>query len=333
VKVSVIINPRAGSVREDLLRKKISEALFRCDLHFHCAETPDSLEKFISKEVAAHTDALIVCGGDGTVNLSLQTLMQLRGKKVKLPALCLVKSGTANDLAHEMGVSKKIDVAARLILEGLEKEIDIVEISSGSETKYMVTNGGFGIPAITADAANRLRSTLQDMSKNSDDSYLAQQASQFLYQGIKKAGSLIYLGLLLKTMATWSDHSWELEIEIPGRRSFSSNAPFVFVNNQAVLGEKFTTGPATSNSDGVFNLLLVESQKIWVHAKKLIEVYRGGLREDSDVRSFEIRECVIRMKNSARALTYFGDGEVLFRDVSELHLKCLPRALRIMVSE
>ncbi|MCK6597134.1 MAG: acylglycerol kinase family protein, partial [Bdellovibrionaceae bacterium] len=117
MRVSVIINPRAGAVKVDVLKDKISESLFRCELSFHIVSHRKEVMAFILSELEQKTNALMVCGGDGTVNETMQMVMSLKlGDKT--PPLSIISSGTANDLSHELGISQRISEAARSILSG-----------------------------------------------------------------------------------------------------------------------------------------------------------------------------------------------------------------------
>ncbi len=333
MKVSVIVNPRAGSAKMDIIEGKIADALFRCTLRFHFCGDRNSLDEFVASEIKSNTDAFLICGGDGTINSTLQFLMKNKIKNKELPPICLVSSGTANDLAHEMELSHRIDEAARLILEGKEKRIDLIEVESKNEKKYMLTNGGMGIPAIAADQANHFRSLVEMFVQSEQLPKVGRKLGRLLHGSIKKAGTLIYSSTLLNTLKNWDSRNWELEVAIPGRATFMTQAPFLLVNNQPMIGKNFLTSPYTSHNDGLINLLLIESKTLLSQLEKIARVLTGSLRENSQVKSFEVSEFKIRTKNQNRKITFFGDGEILFRDVEEVNVRCLRRSIGIMARE
>ncbi len=333
MKVSILINPKAGTIKEDLIEKKISEALFRCELSFHRTLINGSMDDFIENEISGKSDVLVVCGGDGTINLTLQSLMKLRNKNQQMPPLCIIRSGTANDLAHEIGITERIDEAARVILEGKEKKIDIIEVTSGTTKKYMLTNGGLGVPAETADKANKLRSFLQNLSADQNRSSFAQIASQVSYGIVRKLGSFVYIAMLLETLRVWEQSGWHLDLEFKDGKKITTIAPFILINNQPYLGKNFLTAPYTSNNDGLINLLLIESTTRLSQLMEVAKVYQGNLAESDIVKSYEVPEMTLRSKNPQRKITFFGDGEILFREADEISIRCLPQALTIMVRE
>lgn len=333
MRISVIINPLAGQMKLDLVKRKIQEALFRCDLKFHLCDDLEELCAFTKKEITRKTEAFLICGGDGTVNATLQCLMRHKQGQKELPPICLVSSGTANDLAQEMDISQRVDQAARLLLEGRVKKIDLIEVESGSSKKYMLTNGGIGIPALAAEEANVIRQTLRKFIKTTDQNLLTQKVGQWTDQLMKKSGTLIYSASVLKTIKDWKSEDWKLEIQVPGQKSFTTDAPFLLVNNQSRVGQKFLTAPYTSHDDGLVNLLVVESKSKTSQLEKLARVYLGRLRENSEVKSMEQSEFQIRTKSKTKKITFFGDGEILFKDVDEVKIRCFKRNIGIMVKD
>lgn len=331
MRVSIIINPKAGSVSPSLIEEKIRTALFRCDLVFSKAQTLQEMDHFLSDEMAQKTDYFLICGGDGTINICLQSLMQNQEDLSSLPPIAVVRSGTANDLAHEIGISRRIDQAVRNILEGQVKNIDIIQVSSGDKKMYMLTNGGIGIPALTADLANQLRSGLQRISVCPKTAGVFKMLATNTYKAIKKVGPGVYSMMVAEALRTWEQKDWELEFDIPGEKSFVTKAPIVLINNQPTIGRSFLPAPYTSNTDGTVNLLLSESQKTSEHLGAFLHITKGTVGQSSYFKSFELKEFTIRTKNQNRLLTFFGDGEILFRNVAEISIKCLHRGLPVVV--
>lgn len=333
MRVSVIINPRAGTMKLDLVKRKIREALFRCQLKIHICNSLEGLGDFVETEIHQETSAFIICGGDGTVNATLQCMLKYKLQSAELPPICLVSSGTANDLATEIEISSQIDEAARLLLEGREKKIDLIEVQSGKVKKYMLTNGGIGIPALAACLANQFRSDIADFSEKNSNSILNRQLGKWAQKTIKKVGTLIYSASLLKVMSDWKSGDWQLEIKVPGKNAFTTSAPFILINNQPTIGKTFLTAPYTTHNDGLVNLLIIESSNVLTRLEKILRVYMGWLKESHQVKSIETSEFSVKTKNSQNKITFFGDGEVLFRDVNEVRVRCLKRSISVMVKQ
>ena len=328
--VSVVINPKAGAVNIGLLQEKISQALFRCRLHFLIAETREASLEFVKNEIQNKTDAFLICGGDGTINETLQMIMTLH-QVGEIPPISLISSGTANDLSHELGISEKVNIAARMILEGKERKIDVIEVESMGVKKYMLTNGGFGIPAMTSDKANQLRSFLQLQSINSEVNPFFRGLSKITHRAVKKLGSEVYSALLAQSLLKWDQKNWNLEVEFEDGSKKRTQSPFLLINNQPYLGRKYLIAPFTNNSDGEMNLTMIESHNMATQILSVLKVLRGKLRESSVVNTKEKKSFTVRTLNNKRLLTFFGDGEILFRNAEEVKFKCLHQKLTVLV--
>lgn len=331
MRVSVVINPKAGSVNPGLIEEKIRSALFRCDLVFSKSKTLEEMDQFLCEELTQKTDFFLICGGDGTVNTCLQYLVKAQEDLTKIPPIAVVRSGTANDLAHEIGISRRIDQAVRNILEGTVRNIDIIQVSSGNKKAFMLTNGGLGIPALTADLANQIRSSLQKVSNCPETAGIFKTVARNSYQLVKKIGPGVYSLMVAEALRTWDQNGWELEFEVPGEASFSTKAPIVLISNQPSIGNNFLPAPFTSNTDGTVNLLLAEGRRVRDHLSSFLHLKNGTVTQSERFKSFELKEFKVRAKNPKRPLTFFGDGEILFKDVPELSIKCLHKGLPVVV--
>ena len=80
----------------------------------------------LSPCIVAHRDRIdcvIVAGGDGTINAAARGLLE-----TGLP-LGVLPLGTANDFARSIGVPVDIVAAARVIVEGVTRKVDIGEVN------------------------------------------------------------------------------------------------------------------------------------------------------------------------------------------------------------
>ena len=95
-------------------------------------------------------DCVIVGGGDGTLNCVAPLL-----KETGLP-LGILPLGTANDLARTLGIGPGLDAAARLIVDRVEREIDLGEVNG--HFYFNVASIGFSAELareLTAEAKKR----------------------------------------------------------------------------------------------------------------------------------------------------------------------------------
>ena len=88
-------------------------------------------------------DAIIVIGGDGTINEAVNGLIR-SGKSHYLP-LGLIPSGSGNAFASDLNLNS-IDQAVENILKFNLMEIDVMKINYNNSTTYSINTGlGYGI--------------------------------------------------------------------------------------------------------------------------------------------------------------------------------------------
>lgn len=98
-----------------------------------------------AEAVAAGCDLVIACGGDGTVNEVLQGTMGSGGRA----ALGIIPLGTANQLAHELGIPQDAGRAAAALLAGARRAVpvgkaEVTSRSGGTGSRYFLVAAGIG---------------------------------------------------------------------------------------------------------------------------------------------------------------------------------------------
>lgn len=120
----VLANPGSRSGDD-----RIDEALERLrvlgELTVVRPDRPDQLPAAI-REHAGQVNRVILAGGDGTVNLALDALME-----AKLP-VGLLPLGTANDLARSLDIPEDLEEAANIIVRGHSRRIDVARANDVS---------------------------------------------------------------------------------------------------------------------------------------------------------------------------------------------------------
>jgi diacylglycerol kinase (ATP) len=96
--------------------------------------------------IAAGCDTIFACGGDGTINDVLQSLVGSQA------ALGVIPLGTANALAHDLGLPLSPRAAARAALTAQPRRIAVGEIvyrdfSGKSAQRYFSVTAGVGVDA------------------------------------------------------------------------------------------------------------------------------------------------------------------------------------------
>ena len=88
------------------------------------ASRENSCEDFV-RETPADTYALVVAGGDGTINKVVNFMMKY---EIHVP-LGIIPAGTSNDFANHIGIFGNIDMSVDKIIEGNIEPIDVGKVN------------------------------------------------------------------------------------------------------------------------------------------------------------------------------------------------------------
>ena len=128
MEAGLVVNPVAGgrALRsiykvEELLRKEVSLKTF-------VTRKRGDAESF-ARELSGR-DAIIVAGGDGTINEVINGLLLSDNTEAsKIPSLAIIPWGTANVLANELSIPGGTEDAVHLLLTGEPKKISLGRIN------------------------------------------------------------------------------------------------------------------------------------------------------------------------------------------------------------
>ena len=150
-KVAVVENPASGQTspgRKAIIRETLA-ALHRAGIETEhlMIDGPGSGSALTRQAVARGCDAVIVCGGDGTVHEVMQAVV---GTDV---ALGVVPMGTANALASDLGISRSPEKAIHELLRAEPTPVPVGRItfrdSDGSPvSRYFTVAAGIGADAL-----------------------------------------------------------------------------------------------------------------------------------------------------------------------------------------
>ena len=139
-KLLFFVNPKAGQLE---LRVHLIDMIdiFTAggyDVTVHTTQSPRDLTESIARDGSAY-DLVVCAGGDGTLNEAVSGLMTLKRR----PALGYIPGGTVNDVASTLGIPKDPVEAARAILSGTPKAIDIGSFGADRWFTYVAGFGAF----------------------------------------------------------------------------------------------------------------------------------------------------------------------------------------------
>jgi diacylglycerol kinase (ATP) len=160
-KATILFNPNSGRPRRDRELNHaigiIQSAGVRTELTV-CRSSQEATDN-ARCAVAAGSDTVFACGGDGTIHDVIQGLADTP------VALAILPFGTANALAHDLGIPLRPSRAAQIAVEGKVRRIPLGRIEyedfmGKSAARYFTVAAGIGVDAhlfykLTAQLKNR----------------------------------------------------------------------------------------------------------------------------------------------------------------------------------
>ena len=121
-KIKLIYNSVAGQSKFKYFLDSIIEkfVINDCDVSVFRTSKKVNLDEYI-KSIEPDTYAIVVAGGDGTINKVVNSMMK---NNIKVP-LAVMPAGTSNDFAKHIKMPKKFDECIDKILQGNIKDVDV----------------------------------------------------------------------------------------------------------------------------------------------------------------------------------------------------------------
>lgn len=254
-----------------------------------------------SAEHSQVLDALLVFGGDGTLNHELPFLATS-----KTPLL-IVPTGSGNDFARGLSIRNRgeaLELWRRFISGSAQlRELDLGVIRAGnSPERYFCNVASLGLDA----AANRLANKFPRWLR-ARGGYLLAALIAIVSAGPEST----------KLLTRAARGEWQMAIDEP--------ATLVAIANGPTYGGGIRIAPAAKNDDGQLDVCFVRVAGVW----RLLRLFRRALRaahgQMQEVRF--LRADRVRIETAAPQEIY-ADGE--FADTTPAEFRVLPRALRVI---
>lgn len=229
MKCIFVYNPESGNGRIKKYRDYILKTLAEKYGEVDCVETRhagDATE--LAKNSIGVYDYFFVSGGDGTINEVVNGF----GEAENAPILGIIPSGTVNDVAHSLGISKNLKKAVRNLIEGEVFEHDIFKVNDRYGI-YVCCTGLF--------------------SKTSYDTERYKK---------KRLGKLAYFFRGVKELNTTKPT--KLEITVDGKKIQRHCAMLLIFNSRSTAG--FNVNKKALLDDGVVEVVVFHShpKRIWL---------------------------------------------------------------------
>lgn len=221
----LVVNARAGKGKANNLSRQLVTLLENYDLPYEIinkSTIEETSSEYRSKIQTGKFKRVIAIGGDGLVNLCLQEVAQ------REIALAVIPAGTGNDFARAVGAYKKsVSEIFNLIRTQKPTYIDLGLVTGDFGRRWYVQVLSSGFDALVNKLANRI---------------------------IWPKGQIKYTLATLFTLARFKPIDYEIAID---GKQFKQNFMLLSVANGNTYGGGMRICPNASNSDGIFDILLV----------------------------------------------------------------------------
>lgn len=234
----IIRNPKAGSFISQNSFLEAAGVIFRSDYNIYVYSTTGRGDAArVAAEEGREYDRIVAFGGDGTLHEVINGVMRLPADQ--RPTLSYVPAGTTNDFASGLGLSRNVQRAAAIALEGEPFPLDIGRFGEDSFFSYVASFGTF-----------------------TKASYSAPQDLKNLF------GYAAYLLEGLKTLADFRPVRLRVRA---GGEEYEDAFIFGAVSNAMSIGGimKFSDTQVSLN-DGLFEVLLIRSPKNILQLQQLL---------------------------------------------------------------
>jgi YegS/Rv2252/BmrU family lipid kinase len=153
VKLLVVTNASAGGTGDNRVEAAVAVLREGADVRMASCREPADLDAILGERDGRTP---VVVGGDGSVHTAVAALRRL-GELSAGEALGLVPLGTGNDLARTLGVPLDPAAAARALLTGRARPLDLLVDDAGG---VVVNAAHLGVGAEAADRAGALKDRL-----------------------------------------------------------------------------------------------------------------------------------------------------------------------------
>lgn len=267
----IIFNPTAGAGRSAKALEAVKQILKenQADYEIQTTQYWEHAVVLAKDAVGKGYDGIISVGGDGTL---LEVAQGLAGTD---ETLGVIPAGTGNDFREAIGVPADVEGALSVILHGTRTSVD-VGLMNGKDIFINVAGTGFDVDVV------------RNMNK---------------VRKVFTGGLAYFLGIVMSIIG---HRSIELVITMDGK-NYKRTALLIAVANGKCYGGGLRISPESDASDGLFNIVIINSLPKWRILFELPKLKRGDIERISVAEQFRCSEITIKCN---KQLSFNIDGEI-----------------------
>ncbi|MBK5254548.1 MAG: hypothetical protein JJE39_00800 [Vicinamibacteria bacterium] len=294
MKATVLLNASAGwmaGANGAATLKRVREAFASVNVAAQVLALDHAgLAEAAVRAASSDVDAVVLGGGDGTVNTGAAAIAG------SPKALGILPLGTLNHFAKDAGIPLDFDEAVATIAAGVVREVDVGEVNG----RVFINNSSVGLYPSAVDQRDELRH---------------QHGGGKTSAMLNASADVFRRFPLLDVTLQVND------------RAVALRTPFVFVGNNRYDMSLFSLGRRTTLDGGELGVYLTRTTNRFGVLRLACRALIGRMKQDRDFRYFTIREIEIRSRR--RSLRVALDGEVV-QMTSPIRYSIRPRALRVL---
>ncbi len=301
MKFHFILNPVAGRgkayraikyIRNLLRNKKINH-------EFSITNSPGDAIR-IASESRDIFDTIIAIGGDGTVNEVMNGLVNSDAK------LGVIPLGSGNDFARSLNLSKNIDKAINVILDGKISYCDIGKVitklkNENNEEKFserFFINGiGIGFDATVALESQKIK----------------------LLRGLP-----LYFAAVIKALLKYKTPNFTIKLD---EFITKSKCFLISIGNGKSSGGGFKLTPEADINDSKFDVCYVDDIGLFKIFKMLPSSIKGTHKRYREVHFSKAENIQIFSNNN---FVVHADGEIIGKKVNSVEIEIIPSNLKVI---
>ena len=291
--VAVIINPVAGgraSLPAEGRMKLAERALGRHHLagRVDLTRAAGHGSELARQAVADRCDVVVAWGGDGTINEVASQLLRTN------TTLGIVRAGSGNGLAREMGIPVHPEPALDIALAGRDRAIDVGEI----EGHPFLNVAGIGFDAEMAAEFNRL--------------------------GGERRGPIRYARVVARALFGYRAAHYTIVVD---DRRLETDALVVAIANLTQYGSNAFIAPGARPDDGLLDVVVVRERGVLGRIRLVPKVFNQTIHRAAGVTRAPAARVVVRAN---QPILFHVDGEP-HEGGSTVEARIQPAAIRVRV--
>ncbi len=264
------------------------------EVHVFRSQQPGDIENHIAKMHSKHYDAVVICGGDGSISRGVNAML---ANGVHVP-LGIIPSGTANDFATHFAIPQDHAKAAALIARGRVMPIDIGQV-----------NDHYFINVCAAGLFSGISQSTDLWAKNTFGKLA------YYLKGVEQLPNFVPVGLKIQT----------------AQRTIEDKFTFFCVLNSSGAGGFDKLAPGASVVDGYLDFVAFRGMPLLELPLVFVKVLSGEHLEDDRVVYIRDKQFQVEPLEDTPCMFLGTDLDGEAGPNLPVNIQCLPGAIQLFI--